>query len=73
MIIRGEDDLERLQADGKITPGDADEVRTYMDFLRAVVGIPTQAKDRTPEQQARFMAIYHEHYPEYAPKKEDQS
>lgn len=46
-------DLERAQADGQITTGDADEVRRFAAFL-ADVG-PDKSSAR---------AAYAEHYPE---------
>ena len=63
-MIANDEVLERMQADGKITPADADEVRNFGDFLRATAGIPLNAEHRTPAQQEAFSAAYREHYPE---------
>lgn len=63
------DPLERAQADGKISPEDADEVRRFGDFLDALseAGIrPSTMENRTPETAAAFRKIYQTHYPEYA-------
>lgn len=57
-------DLERAQADGRITTADADEVRNFRSFLTATVGIPARAADRTAEQQQAFLAAYRDHYPD---------
>jgi hypothetical protein len=66
-----DDRLERLQADGKITTLDADEVRRFRDFLTAMhdAGIrPAKpGEPRSPEDAARAREIYLAHYPEYAP------
>lgn len=56
--------LERMQADGRITVEDADEVRNFAGFLKATAGIPKQAARRTREQQSAFLAAYREHYPD---------
>jgi hypothetical protein len=50
--------------DGRLTDHDADEVRNFASYLEATVGIPTNAKDRSPEQQAIFLKAYKAHYPE---------
>jgi hypothetical protein len=55
--------LERMQADGKITVDDADEVRNFASFLEGVQGIPARGP-RTPEERKRFSEVYREHYPE---------
>lgn len=65
MIIRGEGDLERLQADGVITTGDADEARTFMEFLRDA---PPHAERSTPEGKAALRAALWKHYPEDYPE-----
>lgn len=57
-----DDRLNQLQADGRITDGDAEEVRRFADYLRAIAG-------KTGPEKAR---IYLEHYPEYAPTTEPQ-
>lgn len=52
--------LERMQADGRITTNDADEVRNFADFLTAAGPAPKAAGfDRD-----RFATAYKEHYPE---------
>lgn len=56
--------LEQLQADGTISVDDADEVRTFASFLRAVQGIPTKPGEATKEESKRFAEAYREHYPE---------
>lgn len=56
------DALERAQADGRISTGDADEIRNFASFLRATTGVPT--RDRDPEQSRIFREAYAEHYPE---------
>lgn len=60
-----EEQLERAQADGRITPGDADEVRHFAGFLQALgdAGVPPRNAGRTPEQRRAFSEIYAEHYP----------
>ena len=65
-MIASDEVLERMQADGKITVHDADEVRNFASFLRATAGIPRDAENRTREQQERFAVAYNEHYPEAA-------
>lgn len=59
-----EEQVERMQADGRITPQDADEVRTFASFLQAIQGIPTASDRRTPEQSKAWIEAYKEHYPE---------
>lgn len=61
-----DDSLERAQADGRITTGDADEVRHFAGFLAELTaaGVPPRAADRTRTQGADFMRIWAEHYPE---------
>lgn len=61
-----DEQLERAQADGRITPGDADEVRHFAGFLHALgaAGVPAGGTNRNPEQQQAFARIYAEHYPE---------
>lgn len=61
MIINNEEDLERMQADGRISPEDADEVRTFMEFLREV---PAHADRQTPEGRRQLREAYAKHYPE---------
>lgn len=72
MIIRGEDGLERLQADGVIGVEDADEVRTFIAFLRDA---PPHADRETPEGRAKLRAAlgthYPDQYPEFAPHPEE--
>jgi len=60
-VIRSRQDLERMQADGEISTGDADEIRTFMDFLQAA---PSHADRRTPEGRRQLREAYAEHYPE---------
>lgn len=55
-------DLERLQADDRITPGDADEIRTFAAFL-ADAGPPP---GRPGYDRARMLTALREHYPEDA-------
>lgn len=59
-----EDKVERMQADGKITVHDADEVRNFASFLAETAGIPTSPRERTREQQDAFYVAYARHYPE---------
>lgn len=63
-MIASDEVLERMQADGKISPDDADAIRTFGDFLDATAGIPKRREHRTPAQQEVFAAAYREHYPE---------
>lgn len=56
--------LERMQADGRISVEDADEVRNFASFLVAMGALPKRGVDRTPEQQRQFIALYREYYPE---------
>lgn len=57
MIFRGEDDLERAQADGLITPEDADEVRRFAAYLRAAATDgPAAWREHYPEDYARAVA-----------------
>lgn len=65
-MIASDEVLERMQADGKISTHDADEVRNFQSFLEATAGIPRAAEHRTPEQQHAFAVAYSEHYPESA-------
>jgi hypothetical protein len=39
-IVRGEADFERLQADGTISPNDADALRDFGAFLRGEITGP---------------------------------
>lgn len=55
MILRNLDDLERLQADGKISPADADEIRRFADFL---------GDAGSPRERDRLHVAMHRHYPE---------
>lgn len=61
-----DEQLERMQADGRISTTDADEVRHFADFLGALsdAGVPPANRIRTDEQRAAFARIYAEHYPE---------
>ncbi len=61
-----DEQLERAQADGRMSPGDADEVRHFAGFLTALAKaeVPAGGTNRTDEQQATFLRIYAEHYPE---------
>lgn len=61
-----DEQLERAQADGRITTGDADEVRHFAGFLEALgaAGIPSGGVNRNAEQRQAFARIYAEHYPE---------
>jgi hypothetical protein len=61
-----EEQLERAQADGRMSPGDADEVRHFASFLGALgaAGVPAGNRNRTDEQRQAFSRIYAEHYPE---------
>lgn len=61
-----EEQLERAQADGRIGPGDAAEVRHFAGFLAALgeAGVPSGARLRTTEQSQAFARIYAAHYPE---------
>jgi hypothetical protein len=63
-VIASDETLERMQADGKITVHDADEIRNFGSFLAATAGIPRAAEHRTPEQARTFAKAYREHYPE---------
>lgn len=54
--------LERMQADGRITTHDADEVRNFADFLTEVQGCPVTGG--TTEQVWRRRVAYARHYPE---------
>lgn len=59
--------LERAQADGRISIEDADEIRTFRDFLEATADLPgpaTPAQDWTPEQRRRYAEAYRDHYPD---------
>jgi hypothetical protein len=60
-----DEQLERAQADGRMSPEDADEVRHFADFLGALgaAGVPPMNAGRTPEQRRAFSRIYAEHYP----------
>lgn len=53
MIINDPEDLERMQADGRISIDDADEVRTFMTFL----------DDAGPNRE-HLAEAYAKHYPE---------
>lgn len=57
-----EEKLERMQADGRITTGDADQVRTFSEFLKETAGLPK--KGGTPEQVWARRVAYARHYPE---------
>lgn len=61
-----DEQLDRMQADGRITTGDADEVRHFADFLAALgaAGVPAGGRFRNDEQRQAFARIYAEHYPE---------
>jgi hypothetical protein len=59
-----DDKLDRAQANGKISPGDADEVRRFASFLRAIEGVPTKAGGWTPRERRKFADAYREFYPE---------
>lgn len=63
-MSRLDEQLDAACADGRMSVGDADEVRNFASFLEATTGIPRKADDRTPDQQRRFIAAYREHYPE---------
>jgi hypothetical protein len=68
VILTGDGDLDqRLDqacADGRLTVGDADEVRTFASFLAATAGIPRDPSKATPEQSRRFREAWAEHYPD---------
>lgn len=51
-----DEQLERAQADGRISTHDADEVRRFGDFLSAVAEAP---------RGAARVRIFLEHYPEH--------
>lgn len=61
MIIDSKEALERLQADGQISTGDADEVRTFMAFLAEA---PTHAERGTSAGRRALREAYAKHYPE---------
>lgn len=65
-----DDQLNQMQADGRIGDDDAEEVRRFADFLgdMADAGIrpSREARDRAAAKKARD--IYLKHYPEHAPK-----
>lgn len=56
------DQLECMQADGRITPDDADEVRTFAAFLADVGPGP----GKPGHDPARRMAALRRHYPDEA-------
>lgn len=57
-----DEQLDRACADGRISQGDADEVRNFASFLQSVG--PPLHPDSTPEDRERFREAYQEHYPE---------
>lgn len=57
-----EERLERACADGKVSLGDADEIRNFASFLEACGG--TVGPDSSPEERRRFREAYRTHYPE---------
>lgn len=59
-----DDKLERMQADGRVTTTDADEVRNFADFLTATGGLPKDKATWTAEHRKVFGEAYREHYPE---------
>jgi len=61
MIIASEQQLELMQADGRISPEDADEVRTFMAFLKEVGPYPSAKSGAARE---RIRKAYAKHYPE---------
>lgn len=58
MLIRDAAHLEQLQADGKIGPHDADQVRTFAAFLtdQAELGVGAAYRKHYPEDYARAVA-----------------
>lgn len=52
--------LERAQADGRLSPEDADEVRNFAGFLEAAGPGP----GRPGFDRRRFGQVYREHYPD---------
>jgi hypothetical protein len=56
-----DEQIERMCADGKITPEDADQVRTFAEFLSDA---GPYAERETPEGRKRFVAAWKKHYPE---------
>lgn len=63
-----EDALERLQADGRITVHDADEVRTFAAFLHDVPKPPEPGVPTSAEYRERLRAALWEHYPDQHPE-----
>lgn len=61
MIYRGEDDLQRHVADGRLTEDDADAVRTFAAFLAQA---PPRAERGQPGYAERMEAALREHYPD---------
>jgi len=63
-----EDKIERMQADGTITIGDADEIRNFASFLRAAPGPMKRGERFSPEDAAQMRAALWEHYPDQYPE-----
>lgn len=61
MIITSEQHLELMQADGRISPEDADEIRTFMAFLKEVGPYPPA---KSGAARKRIREAYAKHYPE---------
>lgn len=61
MIINSAEQLERMQADGQIAPDDADEIRTFMEFMREA---PSSADRNTPAGRKALREAYAKYYPE---------
>lgn len=62
MIIRSQEELERMLANGEIEVEDADEVRNFMDFLSEA---PSHSERKTPEGKRKLREVYLKHYPEH--------
>ena len=58
--IESPDVLERMQADGRISPEDADEVRNFADFLKECGPYP----GKPGSDRKRFREAYRKHYPD---------
>jgi hypothetical protein len=62
--------LERMQADGQITVGDADEVRNFASFLRSAPPPVRKGDDGkySPEDAKQMRDALWEHYPDQYPE-----
>lgn len=60
MIINSREQLEQLQADGELGTDDADEVRTFMDFLEDC----GPARGKPGHDPRRVREAYAKYYPE---------